>query len=312
MHSVKLLLVWIGVGLKMACEKFKNYKPQKEQQVLLEQIMIIINDYMIKGFVLTCRQIYYQLVARVILTNNQKNYNKVTKIISNARMAGIIDWNAIVDRNRESYMHYYNLGIDDAINDTLEQYRVNRMLLQDVYIEVMIEKMAIYDIIKTVTNKYSIRLTGDKGFCSNTILYDISKRMIRALQEGKTAYILYVGDHDPSGLTMDKTIKETISLMGANGVEFRRVALTSEQVKEYNLPPNVVKDGDRNSGKYKEEHGSTSWECDALPPEILVELLETEILQIIDIKRYNYMCTAEEEDKEKLRQLIDSIKMTNN
>jgi hypothetical protein len=163
------------------------------------------------------------------------------------------------------------------------------MILQNVYVEVMIEKMAIYDIIKRITDKYSIRLTGDKGFCSNTILYDMSKRVKTAQMDGKSTVILYIGDHDPSGLTMDKSIKETLTLMGANGIEFRRVALTSEQVKEYNLPPNVIKDGDKNSRKYKEEHGSTSWECDALPPEVLAELLETEILETID---YDAMSTC--------------------
>lgn len=296
----------------MVCEKFKDYEPKQPRRELLEHIKDIVNEYMAKELRLTCRQLYYQLVSRNILSNNQKNYDKVTDLVTRGRLAGLIDWDAIVDRNRESYLHYYNWDVEHAINDALAQYRLNRMLLQNVHVEVMIEKMAIYDIVKPITDKYSIRLTGDKGFCSNTILYDMSKRIKSAAQQfGENTVILYVGDHDPSGLTMDKTIKETLTLMGANGIEFRRVALTSEQVQEYNLPPNVVKDGDKNSRKYKEEHGSTSWECDALPPEVLADLLETEIRETIDLSDYEHMLWAEERDKAKLRTIIENIKMTN-
>lgn len=291
----------------MVCEKFKDYYPKVKTRKLLEHVKDIVDEYADKNLELTCRQVHYQLVSRNLTKNTDANYKALTKLLTRARMAGMIDWNAIVDRNRESILPYYKDNIATALREAAQFYRRDRMLYQECYIEVMIEKMAIIEIVEQVTNKYSIRLTGDKGFCSNTVLYDIANRMKDAKKKGKICYILYIGDHDPSGLTMDECIKNALEDMKANGVSFRRVALTQEQVEKYNLPPNNIKDGDKNSDEYREKHGSLSWECDALPPEILQEVLEDEILSIIDYNTYMFMLKREEEDKEKLRQMVGSL-----
>lgn len=291
----------------MGCEKFEDYDPHGKTKQLLKHVNDIVNEYAKKGLDLTVRQVHYQLVSRNITKNTDANYKALTNLVKRARLAGMIDWDAIVDRNRESNIPYYNYSVQDALRSSLDCYSRDKMQFQKVYIEVMIEKMAIYEIVEQITRKYTIRLTGDKGFCSNTVLYKVAERLKEAMKQGKYAYVLYIGDHDPSGLTMDKSINDTLSLMGAKGFEFRRVALTPEQVKEYNLPPNKIKDGDRNSDSYREKHGSTSWECDALPPEILQEVLEDEILSIIDYDTYLFMCKLEKEGKETLRQMIENM-----
>jgi hypothetical protein len=72
-------------------------------------------------------------------------------------------------------------------------------------------------------------LTGNKGNCSKTILYNVSKRLINACNEGKHCVVLYIGDHDPSGLKMIDSISENLCLMGVLEFEVRPVALTKEQ-----------------------------------------------------------------------------------
>ena len=71
----------------------------KTQRVIM-QANAIINEYLAKGFTLTLRQLYYQFVARGLIPNTQRSYNRLGNIISNARMAGLTDWNAIEDRTR--------------------------------------------------------------------------------------------------------------------------------------------------------------------------------------------------------------------
>ncbi|AKB61367.1 hypothetical protein [Methanosarcina mazei] len=295
----------------MAYEEFdQDYHPQKKTVKLINQINEIVNEYSLQGYKLSERQTHYQLVAKNLRENTDSNYGSLTRTCTNARMAGLVDWNAIVDRNRETHRVYHNKNIQQALSSALLCYGRDKMEKQKVYIEIMIEKMALFDIVSQVADKYTLRLTGDKGFCSVTILYEIAGRIKEEQKLGKKCYILYIGDHDPSGLAMDVSIISTLAKMGANGVDFRRVALTPEQVKEYNLPPNMIKESNTNSPKYKEKHGEFSWECDALPPEILNEVLENSILSIIDYSKYQEMCKLEEAEKEKLRQIIDSIEMT--
>ncbi len=61
----------------------------------------IISEYQAQGFDLTLRQLYYQLVARDYIPNKQTEYKKLSVTIKNARLAGLVDWDAIVDRTRE-------------------------------------------------------------------------------------------------------------------------------------------------------------------------------------------------------------------
>lgn len=292
----------------MVCEKFKEYSPGKDKAFLLKKIQEIIKEYTENNLVLTCRQLHYQLVSRNITANTDKDYKALTRLITDARMSGIIDWKTIVDRNRDSYTPYYEDNITDAIENTLASYKLNRMRNQKVYLEVMIEKMAIYEIVAAITRFYSITLTGDKGNCSKTILYDISKRLLRAQAEGKKCIVLYIGDHDPSGLMMIDSITETLSLMGVSDFEFRPIALTYEQALKYNLPPNDVKKTDTNSPKYQQAFGEYSWECDALPTKILQDILEDEIRTSIDITKFWEVLDKEEEEKSKLKVIIENWK----
>ena len=49
------------------------------------------------GYSLTIRQVYYQLVSRDIIPNKQSEYGKISALVTDARRAGLIDWNAIED-----------------------------------------------------------------------------------------------------------------------------------------------------------------------------------------------------------------------
>ena len=58
----------------------------------------IINSY--DGLKLTLRQLYYQFVTRNAIPNKENAYNSLGNLISNARLAGLLDWEAIEDRVR--------------------------------------------------------------------------------------------------------------------------------------------------------------------------------------------------------------------
>jgi hypothetical protein len=176
----------------------------------LEVINSIIEEYENEGYRLTLRQLYYQLVSRDIISNNIKEYAKLSKLLVQGRMAGIVDWNAIEDRIRVPYIPYWVKGIEDAISDTINQYRLDRQDGQDVYIELWVEKDALSGVLKRITEYYHIKLMVNRGYSSCTAMYDAYKRFISKLESGKKVVLLYLGDHDPSGLDMDRDIKNRL------------------------------------------------------------------------------------------------------
>lgn len=61
----------------------------------------IADDYQRQGFRLSMRQLYYQLVTRNEVANVEREYNRIIRLGTDARMAGLLDWDAIEDRGRE-------------------------------------------------------------------------------------------------------------------------------------------------------------------------------------------------------------------
>ena len=135
----------------------------------------------------------------------------------------------------------------------------------------------------------------NRGYSSVTAMHDAYER----LNDGDT--ILYFGDHDPSGLDMVRDIRERLYQFGLD-VEVVPVALTSEQVKEFNPPPNPTKLQDPRAEWYVDKWGYTCWELDALPPKELIRLTEENIRQRIDLDKWQKIVNQEEIDKAIMRE----------
>lgn len=81
------------------------------------------------------------------------------------------------------------------------------------------------------------------------------------------------------------------------------IALTREQIERYNPPPNPAKITDPRASGFIDREGSTSWEVDALKPEVLNQLLEDSICEYIDEEQYEAMIAQEDADKVKIKGL---------
>ena len=80
------------------CCVFRKFSDKT--QAIIKQANAIIDEYGAQGFDLTLRQLYYQFVARGLLANSQESYKRLGSVVSDARLAGAIDWDRITDRTR--------------------------------------------------------------------------------------------------------------------------------------------------------------------------------------------------------------------
>ena len=271
----------------------------------LEIINKIIEEYSRQGYRLTLRQLYYQLVSRDIIPNNVREYAKLSTLLVQGRMAGVVDWNAIEDRTRSPFIPYFVADVSDAISDTIEQYRLDRMEDQDVYIEVWVEKDALSGVLRRITSRFHVRLMVNRGYSSCTAMHDAAERIIGAVNDGKKCYILYLGDHDPSGVDMVRDIRDRLLEFDAD-TEVIRIALTQAQIKTYNPPPNPAKVTDPRAKEYIATFGNTSWEVDALKPEILDKVVTDAITGLIDAKKFMARLDQEKKDKKELEGFRDA------
>lgn len=271
----------------------------KKNKETLNIINEILEDYKSQGYILTLRQLYYQLVSKDIIPNNDKEYAKLSNVLKKGRMAGIVDWSSIEDRVRTPKLPYWTKGVKEAVQDTIDQYRINRMEGQNSNIEIWVEKDALSNVLFRVSSKYHIRLMVNRGYSSVSAMYDAYNR----LKNGDT--ILYFGDHDPSGMDMIRDVRDRMLEFGLN-INVIPVALNMEQIRKFNPPPNPAKITDPRAKWYIEKYGKTSWELDALPPKELIRLAEEAVNNIIDIDLYNEMLEEEERGISKLKGIFNN------
>ena len=86
----------------MSRQRFREIGFSNQSKILLKQIIDILNDYSAQGYQLSLRQLYYQLVSKNIVPNSERSYNNIGNLVSKGRNAGVIDWDMIVDRGRET------------------------------------------------------------------------------------------------------------------------------------------------------------------------------------------------------------------
>lgn len=238
---------------------------------------VIIKEYERQGFSLTLRQLYYQFVSRDYISNNVKEYNRLGDLISDARLAGLIDWYSIVDRSRASNANQHWTRPSQILEGCVNTYAIDKWENQPNYLEVWVEKEALEDVLAQACKPMDVRFFACKGYTSQSAMWEASERLLAAKDMGKEVHIIHLGDHDPSGMDMTRDIFDRLELFTRGRVNVHRIALNMDQVEEYAPPPNPAKTTDSRFASYQESYGDESWELDALEPAMLVKLVQDTI-----------------------------------
>jgi DNA topoisomerase VI subunit A len=292
----------------MAYQPYKliHFSDEKWQLILL--MNTIIEDYQSQGFVLTVRQLYYQLVARDAIPNTENSYKRITGIVNDARIAGVMDWDAIEDRTREFVVNPHWDSAAEILESAANSFAMDMWTDQDYRVFVIVEKEALVGILQGVCSEHDVPLLAARGYPSGTVLRDFAKRMlIPAYEQQQETIILHLGDHDPSGIDMSRDLEERLTMFTPDDdcdrlLDFRRIALSMDQIEELKPPPNPAKSTDARFKEYRKQFGSKSWELDAIPPQSLVELVRTHIEQFISPSRWNRRKAQINDTKDSIRE----------
>ncbi len=275
----------------------------------IKQAENIIDEYQSAGLELTLRQLYYQFVSRDLIPNKDSEYKKLGSTISDARLAGLIDWHAIVDRTRNllGSPHWDNPA--DLITSAAKQYAIDKWQKQPVRCEVWIEKDALIGVIEQPCNALDVSYFSCRGYTSQSEMWRAAQRMRDINDENNCRSIVFhFGDHDPSGMDMTRDIQTRLTTLsdGAN-IQVKRIALNMTQIRKHNPPPNPAKLTDSRSNKYVKKYGSNSWELDALEPSLLNRLVTRSINSILDKKIYDKFDRKENRERLTLTKIATSM-----
>lgn len=263
--------------------KYVDIRFSSSSKILIEKANQIIAEYRGQGYELTLRQLYYQFVSRDLIENTQKSYKRLGSVINDARLAGLIDWESIIDRTRnlQELAHWDSPA--SIVESCASQYRVDLWEGQTYRPEVWIEKDALIGVIAGVCQKYDVPYFSCRGYTSQSEMWTACQRFIAHKKSHQEPLIFHLGDHDPSGKDMTRDT-DARQLLFMGGMDVKRLALNMDQIRKYNPPPNPCKVTDSRATGYIKQFGRKSWELDALDPKVITKLIEDNIKKIIDKK----------------------------
>jgi|GEM_PF-1061866 hypothetical protein len=239
--------------------------------------------------------------------NKQGDYDRLTELITDARIRGMIRFSSIIDEKNdepvfmpgrsefdgwiEPVLPHIGALPDLQTVDEMPAWRefteavgfrpvvaaVPTFVHQPRRIVVGIEKATSRDRLEALCQHHGADLLVFSGQFSVTRVHDVVEQ---AKAEDKPICLLYINDLDCGGWSMAPAFMERINQMYPRPDHvFERVALTRDQVDRYGLPPAF----DPSTKGYKqaqidrfveESGGRACVELDALDEEALIDLLD--------------------------------------
>lgn len=283
-----------------------DYKPSAKTRALLEQAQAVLDEYR-QYWPLTCRQIFYRMVGAHGYDKTEAAYGRLCHHLANARRGKVIPFAAIRDDGVTTYRRDHFEDRDGFIRHVRrlgQNYTRDKLAGQEVHIEVWCEAAGMLPQLDDVAEPYSVRAYSSGGFDSLTAKKDLADRICRI---GKPTVILHLGDYDPSGVSIFDSVAEDVAAFveadrpwGTITVDFKRIALTAEQVAEYDLPTAPPKASDSRS------KGWTGGTCqlEALPPNVIADILKGEILLHMDLDQLFEDRERQDREREEIQTLL--------
>ena len=274
---------------------------ERKKERILQEVIKIINTYKRR---LKLRQIYYRLVAKQVIENTTSQYKYLSKILVEARERRIINPEIIIDGSRaqplmplpEYYCHvdhfttFFNSFLKIA-----DYYHIPKWFNQPNYVVITLEKDALADIFFEIIEELECGFVVGRGFNSFSQLYQTMKKTKQILNFSRVIF-LHFGDFDPSGKDIIRSFQKRIEKMGIIS-EHKIVALTNEQIINYQLPSVPTKKTDSRAKNFIEKFGDIAVELDALEPNVLEELIINSVNDFFDQNIYQETLQLEEKNK---------------
>lgn len=282
-----------------------EYRPQARTLKLLADVDAVLEEYR-DYWPLASRQVFYRL-GSFGYEKQERFYGTLCHHVANARRGRRIPFEAIRD-DGVSVVQIEQFHDADHfrrfMREKAQNYQRDLMAAQRVHVEVWCEAAGMLPQLARVANDYSIAVYSSSGFDSLTAKKALADRICTI---GKRAIILHLGDFDPSGKSIFQAIEEDVRAFVLADrpwydidVEFRRVALTAEQVVSYGLPTAPPKASDSRSKAWE---GGTC-QLEALAPDQIARLLDEAIRSVVDLQMMKGTLAVEKVEREELTRAL--------
>ena len=276
---------------------------------------------------MTLRQLHYAIFSRqeIDYTNTQKDYRRLSRVTTDARRA-YREWQLIglteetsppalsfpgswmVDETREAEVPNVWENATAYLEATKRDYRRNNWQGQIEYCEVLSEKATVLSSIRPIADEWGITLRVCHGFSSTGM--ESETGLLFAGLARKIITVFYLGDHDPSGHCIEEDIHRRVETSSGRSFRMMRLAIHPEDIEEFDLPPQLVKDTDTRAHSFRQKYGenAATVELDALPVDELRNRIEEAVNGLLDMEAWNHQVRIQQVEFESIARIADTIK----
>lgn len=241
------------------------------------------------------RNLYYRAVVAGIVPKTDSGYSKVQRALVDLRREGALPYEWLTDNIRWRRKPRTWNGLDELLENTASTYRRALWAGTEETVEVWCESDSIAGVIGSVTASWDVPLLPVRGFSSLTFAYSSARALN---QQERPAVIYYVGDLDPAGLDIERSLRRYLDEWATVSVKFERLAITWEQVEEFDLPGTSPK---------KKYGYDLAVEAEAMAPPELRDLVEQAVVQHLDQHQVNVLQIVEENERESLYRMAGEL-----
>ena len=285
-------------------------KRKRRTKAQIEQLRSQIEAVLEHDSPQSVRHVFYRMTNPRLpepVEKTDQGYNQVQNQITQMRRKGILPYGSIADATRTGHHVHTFGGREEFLRKVTHLYRANLWEDAGVYIEVWCESRSIAGVIQADCRELAVSLYPCGGFASITFAYEGAQTINACTLNGDIpAEIIFVGDYDPAGVLIDQSLETEIRKHIDPDVElnFFRLAITPEQITAYDLPAKPRKLTDRRA-----LHVHETVEAEAMPAEILRQLLRDRIESYLPSDALRISKIAEESERHSLLELADQLEV---
>ncbi|MFD4525614.1 hypothetical protein ACFWP7_17140 [Streptomyces sp. NPDC058470] len=260
----------------------------------------------------SARHIYYLGIGRLWdkdTGRSRRNYSVVVRELGYMREHGLMPWDWITDGTRTVRLDDQYDSVEDALAHTAQSFRRNLWASQRRRVEVWCESDSAAGVLLPITTAWGVGLYSCRGQSSKTYVREAVDDYLR---QPKPLTTCFVGDWDPSGRSVPRSVIERMERYG-NGqldLDFQQIAVTAADVRSGQFTTHYVNTADVNFKRYEQEcHAEgldpmSAVEVEALDPGLLRGRLSDAIEALIDdVAAWNTLARAEQAERE----LLDTL-----
>jgi hypothetical protein len=239
-------------------------------------LAVVATELLLRGQPMTLRGLFYQVVSAAWLPSTDKqHYHALMRIMTILREAEVVPFAWIVDGIRSTIKPSSWSGLADFAETVRDAYRMDFWERLPDYVHIFCEKDAMAGTLAPVTREYDVPLSVIRGFSSLSYAHEIA---VQWREIEKPIYSYYLGDLDPSGLELERDMREKLARYSRREFSWQRIAVNLEDFDQYTLFPLTPKKDDTRTKRFLAQGYTQCAELDAIPAPDLRARLEQAIL----------------------------------